>query len=80
MRSEIFRAIEKEYSEISFDDALNICNRSIELHLASLRFAKKIWGKSLTYEKSEYMLINQFPEFKKTIVSSALSKAYIHLR
>ena len=68
------------YPAASFDDIHRAGNRAMELHLASLRFAERIWGATFSYEKAEAALISQFSEFPPNVCVAALRAAYARTR
>ena len=76
----VFRELSAAYPEVAFDDVHRAGIRAMELHLASLRFAERIWAASIAYEKAEESLISQFSEFPIDVCVQALNGAYVKAR
>jgi hypothetical protein len=72
--------INLQFPNTEFDTAFHTSIRALQLHIATLDLASKIWAKFLPYEKAESSLLLQFSEFPSEVVSKALSSAYVSAR
>ena len=80
VRLVVFRELRAAYPEAALDEVHRAGIRAMELHLASLRFAERIWAATISYEKAEASLISQFSEFSMDICVQALKGAYVQAR
>jgi hypothetical protein len=76
----IYSDLDKAAGGSNFESLHWLSVRSLELHFSALKLAERIWGKSITYEKAETALSEQFSEFPNNVCKRALGAAYAERR
>jgi hypothetical protein len=76
----LFADLQSQFSDAGFDTLHNVAERSIQLHIAALDFARKVWINNISYEKAEEFLRTQFSEFPASTCNRAFSEAYTETR
>jgi hypothetical protein len=79
-QNSVVNDINLQFPNADFDTVFYTGIRAMQLHIAALDLATKIWAKFLPYEKAESSLLIQFSEFPSDVVSKALSSAYVSAR
>jgi deferrochelatase/peroxidase EfeB len=69
-------ALDAQFTDAGSDAVYQAAQRAIELHFAALGFGRRVWARTLSYEKAAQALRDQFPEFPDDTVTHALSEAY----
>jgi hypothetical protein len=73
---ETFKALDERFSDADFDAVHRLAQRAMQLHIAAIDLAEKIWARTLPYEKAEEILSHQFAEFPAATRQRALSDAH----
>ena len=76
----VFSELSAANPETDFDALHHASSRALDLHVSSLEFVKRVWAKSLTYEKTEESLMAKFSEFPHEVVREALASANVATR
>lgn len=76
----VFRELSAANPNVDFDVLYRASTRGMELHISSLKFAVRIWARSITFEKAEQSLIAQFSEFPPEVCRRALNAAHADAR
>ena len=79
-RLAVFSELSAANPDTDFDALHHASSRALDLHVSSLEFAKRVWAKSLTYEKAEESLMAKFSEFPHEVVREALASANVATR
>ena len=76
----VFSGLDSQFSSAGFDTVHHAAERAMQLHLAALDFARKVWAGSFPYEKAEERLRTQFSDFPASTCQRAFSDAYTETR
>ena len=76
----VFMGLDSQFSGTDFDTVYHVAERAMQLHIASLELARKVWAGSFPYDKAREVLQNQFNDFPKAVCERAFSDAYLETR
>ena len=71
-----FSALDSTFAGEGFDIIHQASRRGLQLHIATLDLASKIWSGTIPYEKAEEIVRKQFPEFSDSTRQEALGDSY----
>jgi hypothetical protein len=76
----VFSELDAQFSGSGFDTVHHAAVRAMQLHLAALGLAQKVWAGSLPHEKADEVLRTQFSDFPASTCQRAFSDAYTESR
>jgi hypothetical protein len=79
-RLAVFSGLDSQFSGEGFDTVHHAAERAMDLHLAALGFARKVWCGNLPSEKAVELLRTQFSDFPASTCQRAFSDACIERR
>ncbi len=75
-----FKALEAKFENAGFEAIHHSVERALRLNISAMDLASKVWAHTLSYEKAEEILGNQFAEFPVATRQKALGDAYTDAR
>ena len=78
--SAVLEELAAEFTDAEPDTIYEAADRAMQLRLAALEFARKVWARTYPYEKAVESLHSQFTEFPDSTVDRAFSDAYTETR
>ena len=78
--SATFKLLDSTFAAEQFDTIHQASQRGMRLHVAAMELAQKVWARTISYEKAEEILRNQFTEFPDSTRQKALSDSYTDTR
>ena len=75
-----FKGLDSQFSIAGFDTVHHAGVRAMQLHIASLSLAEKVWARQFPHDKAQSALIEQFKDFPESVCIRAFSHAYTKTR
>jgi hypothetical protein len=76
----VFSELDSRFPGTAFDTVHHTGARAMELYLAALGLARKVWAGTLPHDKAQQVLQTQFSEFPESVCKRAFSDAYTETR